>query len=59
MGDMRTGELMSEEEMLKRIQQNPQDAKFYKEIPSQYQDVLMSMNRKDRREWMRKNKKLL
>lgn len=56
---MRTGELMSEEEMLKRIQQNPQDAKFYKEIPSQYQDVLMSMNRKDRREWMRKNKKLL
>lgn len=57
--DTRTGEIMSEEEMLKRTANKPEEEKWYKTIPEGYADQLSAMNRKDRRAWMRKNKHIL
>lgn len=57
--DMRTGEIMTEEEMLKRVNNKPQDAKWYKTIPDGYADELSAMNRADRRAWMKRNKHLI
>jgi hypothetical protein len=37
---------------------NDPTAKFYKEIPGEYLPMLQGMNRAQRREWYRKNKKL-
>lgn len=57
--DMRSGEIMSEKEMLKRIADKPEEAKWYKTFPLAYADQLTAMNRKDRRTWMRRNKHLV
>lgn len=53
-----TGELMSLEEMKKRIQEKPNLANKFVEIPSQYLPQLEGMNRKERRRWYSQNKKL-
>jgi len=56
---MRSGEIITQDEMQKRIGNKPQDAKWYKEIPDGYLDELSAMNRKDRRAWMKRNKHLI
>jgi len=41
-----------------RSQKNP-SANFFKLIPKEFEQELLAMNRQQRREWYRKNKKLL
>lgn len=41
-----------------KARKNP-SANFFKKIPDDLVKPLMEMNRKERREWCRKNKKLL
>jgi hypothetical protein len=41
-----------------RARKNP-SANFFKLIPKEFEQELLSMNRQQRREWYRKNKKLL
>lgn len=59
--DMRTGEIMSELEMQRRIKANPSLTDHIKLIPesltSQIPEI-QNMNRKDKRAWLRKNKHL-
>lgn len=57
--DIRTNEIMTYDEMAKRVANNPEDKKFYKEIPDIYLGELSTMNRKDRRAYLRKNKHIL
>lgn len=54
--DTRTGEIMTWIEAQERIKKKPDLAKIIKEIPSEYVEQLEGMNRKERREWYRKNK---
>jgi len=59
--DMRTGEIMSIDEMHRRIKENPELAKVIKEVPPPvlpYISEIQNMNRKDKRAWLRKNKHL-
>lgn len=59
--DMSTGEIMSQEEMEKRIKQNPKLADRIKLIPEALTPQIpeiQNMNRKDKRAWLRKNKHL-
>lgn len=59
--DMSTGEIMTQEEMEKRIKQNPKLADRIKLIPEALQPQIpeiQNMNRKDKRAWLRKNKHL-
>ena len=53
--DTRTGEIISFEELKKKP---VQDQKFFKEVPDIHQHYLEGLNRKERREWYRKNKHL-
>lgn len=56
MGNIETGELLSEEELNRRP--ISEQAKF-RLIPEKYREMLETMNREKRRKWMRDNKKLL
>ena len=56
MGNHSTGEMITEEELLKRP---INEQKKFLPIPAKYADQLSAMNRKDRRAWMRKNKNLM
>ena len=53
--DTRTGEIVDMEEVNKM---KPEEAKWFKPVPSEYVPMLKNMNRKQRREWYRRNKKL-
>ena len=53
--DTRTGEIYELEEVKKKP---PQEQKYFKEIPQEYLPQLERMNRKERRAWYSKNKKL-
>ena len=53
--DTRTGEIISFEELKKKP---TQEQKWFKEVPETYQHYLDGLNRKERREWYRKNKHL-
>lgn len=55
--DTSTGELMSYEEMKKRIKQEPQLSSQIKKIPQKFLPEIEGMNRKQRRAWYAKNKK--
>jgi len=41
-----------------KTRKNP-SANFFKPIPKEFEQELLNMNRKQRRDWYRKNKKLL
>jgi len=56
--DTRTGEIVPETVVQALRDQKRPESNFYKLIPEQYVPVLQAMNRKQRREWYRKNKNL-
>ncbi len=56
--DTRTGEIVPFRHVEDLKQQGDKTANFYKKIPEKYLQLLQSMNRKQRRDWYRKNRKL-
>ena len=53
--DTRTGNIALLAESMKDIK--PEERKWFKQIPETYLSLLKGMNRKERREWYKKNKK--
>ena len=53
-----TGEIVDWNTVLRMRDAGDPTAKFYKAIPKEVLPILEGMNRKQRREWYRKNKKL-
>lgn len=53
-----TGEIKDYSEVLDMKAIGDPAAKFYKPVPAKYAGMLQGMNRAQRREWYRKNKKL-
>ena len=55
--DTRTGEIFGMDFVEELKKKKPFEAKFFKEIPDKYVDLLQGMNRAERRKWYREHKK--
>lgn len=51
--DTRTGKIISYDDLQKLADK---EKKHFVEVPEQYEQFLLNMNRKDRRAWYRRNK---
>ena len=56
--DTRSGNIIDADEFKKLKEETPQQARWYKEVPEELIEQLQKMNRKDRRAFYKKNKKL-
>jgi hypothetical protein len=55
--DTRTGEIVSKDFVDDLRKQGKRTVRFYKEVPQSLEREIAGMNREQRRQWWRKNKK--